>query len=48
MCRVLLTRNLLGNNVFCDKLEIITALQLFIILLCTILFHHKIGSLITI
>ena len=28
---------------FCDEHEIITALQLFIIPLCTILFHHKIG-----
>ena len=28
-----------------DKWEIITTLELFIILLCTILFHHKTRSL---
>ena len=28
-----------------DKREIIATLELFIILLCAILFHHKIGSL---
>ena len=48
MCNALSIHNSLGNNVFCDnadKHEITTALQLFIIPLCTILFQHKIGSL---